>query len=195
MLLISAALRPAAAQNSDFGFLAGGVTGPRATVVVGPGNNTYVYGSVGGSVQFNYAWQVIQHSVDLYVELPVVIEGRDSGHVTNLTTHSSDSVGLFFTPGVRLKFSPEKRVSLYAALGGGIGSFWSDNVVTSKGTVSVSTGPTATPALDFGGGLDFRLTRLLSLRFEARDFVTRAGLGGASGMHRATIQLGVGFHF
>ena len=50
-------------------------------------------------------------------------------------------------------------------------------------------------AFGFGGGLDFRLTRLLSLRFEGRDFVTRAGLGGERGRTHPFFAVGIGFHF
>ena len=51
------------------------------------------------------------------------------------------------------------------------------------------------PAMDFGGGIDFRLTRLLSIRCEGRDYVTRSNAGGFSGAHHAALDVGVGFHF
>ena len=44
-------------------------------------------------------------------------------------------------------------------------------------------------------GGDFRLTRLLSLRGDARDFVTREGLGGVTGRNHSTFQAGIAFHF
>ena len=50
-------------------------------------------------------------------------------------------------------------------------------------------------ALDFGGGLDFRLTRLVSLRAEARDFVTGRGLGGVEGRNHPIFSFGLGIHW
>ena len=182
----------ARAQNSDFGFLVG-VTLPQGEVAVGP--RTYVRGEVGGGVQFNYAFQAIQHAVDLYVECPLVISALGASRVTPGLVTASTGIDLFFTPGVRLKFSPESRVSFYGALGGGLGSFGEIRSSTGNGNVSVSGGRTTTAALDFGGGLDFRLTRLLSLRVEGRDFVTRSGLGGSAGMHHTMVQFGIAFHF
>jgi hypothetical protein len=59
----------------------------------------------------------------------------------------------------------------------------------------VSSGRSVSPAFGFGGGLDFRLTRLVSLRFDIRDFVTRARLGGSNGHHHGIFGFGVAFHF
>jgi hypothetical protein len=61
--------------------------------------------------------------------------------------------------------------------------------------VDTHSGNTTTGAFGFGGGLDFRLTRLLSLRAEGRDFVTRAGLGGESGRNHPFFTVGLGLHF
>jgi hypothetical protein len=184
--------RPVHAQNSDFGFLLG-VTFPQGEVASGP--RSYVRGEVGLTGQFNYAFQAIQHAVDLYVELPLVIDARDAGLVTPGVVSGSTSVDLYFTPGVRLKFSPESRISLYGAFGGGLASFGEYEAVTTNRTVSLSSNRITTAALGFGGGLDFRLTRLLSFRIEGRDFVTRSGLGGSGGMHHTVVQLGIAFHF
>ena len=154
-----------------------------------------MHSSVGASGQFNYAFQVLQRAVDLYVELPVVFSARDSADVTTTSVSSSSGLDVYFTPGVRMKFSPESRVSFYGDLGGGVASFGGAHVVTAGRAVSISTGRSTTPALDFGGGIDFRLTRLLSLRFDLRDFVTRSGLGGSGGMHHGLFDFGVAFHF
>ena len=157
--------------------------------------NTYIHGSAGASLEVNYAWQVLQRAVDLYVEMPVVISVENTGTVTSTTVASSTGPDLFFTPGVRLKISPQSRVSFFGALGGGVASFSQDQVVLGRLGVGVSSGRTNSAALDFGGGIDFRLTRLLSLRFDARDFVTKAGLGGAAGRNHGIYQFGIAFHF
>lgn len=190
-LMWLAAGEPLQAQNSDLGFLAG-ISGPRSQVITG--STIYTRGSVGASGQINYAWQVLQHAVDLYVELPLVISGHDTGMVTPGTVVTSRGVDYFFTPGARLKISPQSRVSFYGAAGAGVASFGMDQVTVSR-TVIVSSGRTNSAAFDFGGGLDFRLTRLLSLRVEGRDFVTRSGLGGSSGAHHGVFHVGIAFHF
>ena len=59
----------------------------------------------------------------------------------------------------------------------------------------VTSNRETSPAMDFGGGLDFRLTRLLSLRGDFRDFVTRAGLGNSTGRNRWMFLVGIAFHF
>ena len=64
-----------------------------------------------------------------------------------------------------------------------------------KGFITASTGWTVSAAVDFGGGLDLRLTRLMSLRAEARDFVTGRGLGGVEGRHHPIFGFGLGFHW
>ena len=183
--------RAAMAQNSDLSFLLG-VYWPRGEVVTAP--STYIHGSVGASVQLNYAGQVIQKAVDLYIEVPVVISVQNTGTVTSTSVTSSTGPDVFFTPGVRLKISPQSRISFYGALGGGIASFSTDRIVSGKST-TITSGRTNSGALDFGGGIDFRLTRLLSLRFDARDFVTQAGLGGSVGRHHGIYEFGVVFHF
>lgn len=64
LLLVPLAISRADAQNSDLALLAG-IAGPHGRVVVGP--NPIAFGSVGASGQVNYAWQVLQRSVDLYI--------------------------------------------------------------------------------------------------------------------------------
>jgi hypothetical protein len=53
--------------------------------------------------------------------------------------------------------------------------FGEDRSVAGAGFVRRATRRTVGAALDFGGGLDFRLTRLMSLRAEVRDFAPVAG--------------------
>jgi hypothetical protein len=186
LLLLS---RAAQAQNSDLGLLVGVYT-PRGEVQVSP--SIYIHGSTGASLQANYAWQFLQRAVDLYAELPLVLSLQTTGTVTG-TSVTGSTGALFFTPGVRVKVSPESRVSFYGALGGGLASFSLPVTVTS--TSITGGGRTTTAALGFGGGIDFRLTRLLSLRFDARDFVTRAGLGSTAGRNHGVYSFGIAFHF
>jgi hypothetical protein len=190
-LIFFAAERHGYSQNSDLGLLAG-VSAPRGEVV--SSGSTYVHGSVGASGQIDYAWQILQRAADLYVELPFVISWRGSGTVTSSMINSSNGLDYFFTPGLRLKISPQSRVSFYAAAGGGLASFGTSQATVAQGVTVVSS-RTTTAALGFGGGLDFRLTRLLSLRVEGRDFLTRPGLDSTAGRNHAIFQAGIAFHF
>jgi hypothetical protein len=186
----------AQAQNSDLALL-GGISGPRGQTVTSGGTTT-ISGSVTPSWQINYAWQVVQRAVDLYVELPLVVPVRTSGTVVTgpggTAVAGNAGPDIFITPGVRLKISPHSRVSFYAAAGFGVSSFGATSTITLPATV-VTEGRQTSPAFGFGGGVDLRLTRLLSLRADARDFVTRAGLGGITGRNHGIFQVGIAFHF
>lgn len=184
------------AQNSDLALL-GGVSGIRGqTTVIGASHGTL--GTVSPSFQVNYAWQILQRKADLYIELPLVIPVRISGETVSgpgmKTSVGNSDPDIFFTPGVRLKISPESRVSFYAAANFGVASFGATSFIL-PGPTFVSTSRKTSPAFGFGGGVDFRLTRLLSLRGDARDFVTREGLGGVTGRNHGIFQVGIAFHF
>jgi len=195
LTLFVAAAGAALAQNSDLGLLAG-ISGPKGETSVS-GGTVSASGSVAPSFQANYAWQVVESKADLYVELPFVAVIRSSATVVTGPggeIASSSGSNFFLTPGVRLKISPESRVSLYCAAGGGLGSF-SGTSITTSGGLFVSSSRQNSLAGGFGGGVDFRLTRLLSLRVDVRDFVTKAGLGGAIGRNHGIGQFGIAFHF
>ena len=151
-----------AAQNSDLAVLVG-ISGPKGQVTNAAGVQT-VSGSVTPSYQVNYAWQVLQRAVDLYVELPLVIPVRVTGIVAAgpgvAAEAANSSPDVFFTPGARVKFSPEARVSFYAAAGAGIASFAATPSLVAPLTVVAGSRQTSF-ALGIGGGVDFRLTRLL----------------------------------
>jgi hypothetical protein len=133
-------------------------------------SSTYASGS-----EFNYGHQVVAvQAGDLYVEIPLV-------SVTNPVRN----VDYLFAPGLRFKLATQSRFSLYGALGVGVASF--------GGTATASR--TTSGTVDFAGGLDFRITRLLSLRVEARDFLTRPGLGGTEGRNHAMYFVGIALHF
>jgi hypothetical protein len=186
----------ALAQNSDLALL-GGISGPRGQTTITGGTVT-VSGGVTPSFQINYAWQVLQRAADLYIELPLVIPGRVRGTVIagpgGAAVAGNSGPDVLFTPGVRLKFSPESHVSFYAAAGFGVASFGGTSTIVLPATVVPGSRQTS-PALGFGGGIDLRLTRLLSLRGDVRDFLTQSGLGGVTGRNHAIVQAGIAFHF
>jgi hypothetical protein len=188
-------------QNSDLGLLAGIAT-PRGSSTVS-GTSVSASGSVSPSFQVNYAWQAHQAAVDLYVEVPFVVTVRETGVASingaNISTTGNSDTNIFFTPGVRFKFSPQSRVSVYAAAGFGLASFGStvsqSSVIGTAVSASSYGKRSNSPAAGFGGGLDIRLTRLLSIRGDLRDFVTEKNLGGIAGRNHGIFQAGIAFHF
>jgi hypothetical protein len=181
------------AQNSDLGLLLG-ISGPTSNVDLGTG--TRISGSVGAHGQINYAFQLRDtRSGRLYLELPLLLGGHASGTVSGAVTGESGGM-IFFTPGVRFNIAPHSRVSFYVAGGLGPAAFQENRTSVGNGYLNASTRWTIAGALDFGGGLDFRLTRLMSLRAEARDFVVSGRrLGGGDGYNRPIFGFGVGFHW
>jgi len=103
--------------------------------------------------------------------------------------------GIYFTPGVRYNLTVHNRVALYGMGGAGIAAFHQDYSYVGKGIVTVTTGWSTSFAVAFGGGLDFRCTRLISLRGELRDFVSRKGLGLTDGRTHPVFGFGMGFHW
>jgi opacity protein-like surface antigen len=189
MLLLSFLAGGAMAQNSDLAILFG-ANGPTSGTV----GNGVVTGQFGVGFQINFSEQLHETAAgQLYVEVPLMIATHSLSTVSNsVVNNEKDSI--YFTPGVRWRFTPQKRISFYAAAGAGIGSFGTATSFVGMGVVSNTNSRDTTFAFGFGGGIDFRLTRLLSLRAEGRDFVTRAGLG-ETGRNHAFFMAGIGFHF
>jgi opacity protein-like surface antigen len=169
----------------------------------GPAAGTIqVIGGASGSVdasgqvvfQFNAGHTIHSYSfADLWWEFPTTFVFRGTAHVGgDVATYSySSSMG---TPGVRLQVPIGSRVTLYGAVGVGYGFFQTDSTSVSP-AISAQSRTNYHGVFDFGGGMDFRLTRRLSLRGEVRDFVTGQGLGGVSGRNHVVAGFGVALHF
>jgi hypothetical protein len=102
---------------------------------------------------------------------------------------------IYFTPGVRFNVTLHPRTSFYVAGGLGVASFGEDRSLVGNGIISSSDVWNTSFAAAFGGGLDFRLTRLISLRGEVRDFVSRKGIGLTDGRNHPVFGFGIGFHW
>jgi hypothetical protein len=190
LLAVPAISLPASAQNSDLGVLVG-VAPLKVESTVGAGG---ISSSVNANVQIDYAIQVASKKAGaFYIELPLAATIRTSSRIGPGIDSTVRNI-LFFTPGIRWKMFVQSRVSFYASLGGGVAAFTSSRSTVGLG-ISSSVSSNAAPALDFGGGIDFRLTRLLSIRVEGRDYVTRADAGGYTGRNHPAIDVGCGFHF
>ena len=116
-------------------------------------------------------------SGSLFVEVPVSVIGNPFKNPATWAV----------TPGIRFKFATHSRVSYYTALGFGFVSFGSSPVHAR----------TLSGAMDAAGAVDIRLSRLVSVRGEAREYLTAPQPSGSlqPGRNHITVSLGVGLHF
>ena len=188
LLALAAAAGAAQAQNSDLGLLLG------ASVTNATVSGRSIDTNVSGGFQANYAFQLKETVAGrLYVEVPFILTGGVRSSIRSGVNVGSVGTTVYLLPGLRWKFTPWSRLSLYAAGGGGLASFGGVYASVNSGRTESRIGRTTTGALGFGLGLDFRLTRLVSLRAEYRDAITRRNLDGAT--HHSLVMFGVGLHF
>ncbi|MDR3702720.1 MAG: hypothetical protein P4L56_23950 [Candidatus Sulfopaludibacter sp.] len=159
-----------------------------------PGTNVALSGSTGYSQQISYGYQVLRTPAgNLWIELNPMTFFSPGASTANIKGSFSPG-GFLITPGVRYMVPVQSRLSLYAVAGGGVGTF--DYPVVGAGdTPYVATNDTWHGVFEFGGGIDIRLIRFLSVRAECRDFVTGKGLDGVPGRHHLAPAIGIATHF
>jgi hypothetical protein len=183
----------ASGQNQDLA-LPLGVIAPHYSVTSGPGS--VVTAGAGVAFQINYGHQVTGTKWgDLYIEFPVIFAWRGDSFIGGNTVSTNASGMGAFVPGARFRFPSLGRASFFVTAGGGVGWYARNVVSVNRTSVSLNGGTTATAAFDFGGGMDLRLTRLLSLRGEIRDLVTSQGSLNGAGHHNPIFAFGPAFHF
>jgi hypothetical protein len=154
-------------------------------------------GSSGFTAQFSFGYQMASTKVgNLWLETPFTYAWQGTGSIAGATIGGFTRDVTYITPGVRLKTRTFRRVSFYGAAGGGYAGFWKiDGVVSGpNGTVAANTSFHPSAVFDYAGGVDLRLSRLLSLRVEGRDFVSAANLGGVTGHNHPVFLIGLVFH-
>lgn len=143
------------------------------------------------SFQVNYARQILQRRAGrLYIEVPFSMV-RPSGYF-HLFSFGSESKYLL-TPGLRYHVHLNDRAALYVAAGGGFGLSYVPYTMR-KGW-----------AFDIGGGLDYRLTHLWSVRGDVRNLRWGKSLNALPNSFPAdfppgntaltVLSLGFGLHF
>ncbi len=173
----------------------GSVILPGPTVVQGP--FVVLSGSSGFTTQLSFAYQVASTKAgNLWIETPFTYTWQGTGSIPIAAIGSFSKDVTYITPGLRLKTRTFRRVSFYGAAGGGYAGFWKiDGVVSGpNGTVAANTSFHPSGVFDYAGGVDLRLSRLLSLRVEGRDFVSAANLGGVTGHNHPVFLIGLAFH-
>jgi hypothetical protein len=155
-------------------------------------------GKTGLSEQISYGYQLHAFSAGtLFLELPTLWQfGGNVAAAAPGNLASFRRTNWFFTPGVRFKIPTPTRISFYAAIGGGVATFNEMDARINGQLVASSTGDSGfSPAFDFGGGIDFRITYWLSFRAEGRDYITSSGYGGTAGSNHPQFLAGLAFHF
>jgi hypothetical protein len=181
-------------QNMEYIGMVGGVHSSASIV---EGTNTVLSGSSGFTFQINYAYQVKSTKAgNLWIETPFTYAFQGTGVITGTTIAGFSRDVTYITPGVRLKSPTFGRVSFYGAAGGGYAGFWRiDGIVSGpNGTATATTSFHPSAIFDYAGGIDVRLSRLVSLRAEGRDFFSAANLGGVTGHNHPVFLIGLAFH-
>jgi hypothetical protein len=121
--------------------------------------------------QIDYSYRLVNAKVAaLYIDVPLTATPKSQFNTANaffLRSYSS----LFFTPGLKVKLLPEAPISPYVVAGVGFARLSpSDNRI--NGNPNEGDNPQTDDAFSFGGGIDLRANKFLSLRGEVRDFRT-----------------------
>lgn len=178
------------AQNNEVSLYSGLM---RHSSVVRPGSTELEHRSAG---MFSIANQCANGSFGrLSLELPILwADGRYQS--STRASLGRKATTTFVTPGLRLQRDLSKRTTVYATAGLGIvATNERVDIQRSNFTATVTgTGYRVGLAGNVGGGIDLRLTRLLSIRFETRDFITKRN-STLFRRHNMTPLAGIALHF
>jgi len=177
-------------QNSDIFWLFGW-SGVKAQSL---GTSGVTLGSSSGlTFNYGYGYQILRKSAaSLWIEFSPFFSGSSS--VSGSIPGSANLSWSAFAPGVRFMVPVQSRISVYGIAGGGVGEFHVPVILAGTKPVLSDTN-TWHGLFDIGGGVDFRLTRFLSMRGEFHDYVTGQGLSGAAGRNHPMAFGGFALHF
>lgn len=176
------------AQNNEVSFYSGWLSHDS---IVRPTSTKVETISAG---MFNSAHQVAETRAGrLSIELPILwTDGKFAASSRPILGRSATTV--FITPGVRLSHPCTNRISLIGTAGLGLVATNEKVSIERPNQTITAAGRRTGIAGSFGGGADVRATRLLSFRFELRDFVTRKG-ATLYRRHNVAPLFGVALHF
>jgi len=133
------------------------------------GNATRLNLGPGTALQANYGYHLLGGDrAALYGEVHLLanplrdVTSADQSLTRNVAT-------LIVTPGIRIKFFPNRRLAPYVAVGGGWANY-EQSTTTLAGGPNPASRTVNHGAFDYGGGVDFKFWRFLGLRAEIRDF-------------------------
>jgi outer membrane protein W len=125
--------------------------------------------SGGTALQANYGLRVYKGSaVTVYFETHFLANGlREIASPDSRV--SRDVATAYVTPGVRVRFAPNKAVQPYVVFGGGY-ALYEQSKTTLAGNPNPALRFTHGTTIAFGSGVDAKLWRFIGLRAEVRDF-------------------------
>jgi hypothetical protein len=169
LLVLAAATMtvPVRAQKQELTFSLGGIPGQTRSFAGSSGSAQI---SADRSLGVNYGHRLLGTRVAaLYGEIEFV--ALPNRAVTSRTAVVPQNyASLYVTPGVRLKFFPNARLSPWGAIGGGYALYQQSELLSNGQNTTnkyLNRG-----AFEYGGGLDYRLFRFIGLRGEVRDFLS-----------------------
>jgi len=123
----------------------------------------------GTALQANYGFKLLEgRHAALYGEVHFL--ASPLREVTSLnTTATRDFASIYLTPGIRVKFLPLSRFAPYVAIGGGWATY-EQSLTRLDGQPNSAPRSINRGTIDFGGGVDVKFWRFVSLRGEIRDF-------------------------
>jgi opacity protein-like surface antigen len=187
VMLVNALEAPA--QQHEIGLTLGRAAAQSKSA---PGGKLDIGG--GTALQANYAYRLARmRKAELWGEAHFLSTPLQQIESVNRTA-TRDYASLYVIPGVRVRFAPGARVSPYVALGAGYALF-EQSLERIDGAPNPAPRFTHRGALAFGGGLDVRVWRFLSARWEVRDFYSgnpsfNTPVAG-SGLHNVVVGGGV----
>jgi len=148
-----------------------------------------------GSTGFAWTWgSGIQFKriagASLWLDLPLTF--FVPSHETATVPGSINLGSMMFTPGARIMMPVSSRVSVFGMAGGGGGFF--DYPAIQSTTPNLTTNSIDHGVLDFGGGVDFRLSKWFSLRADLVDYVIGRNLVGVPGRNHPLAMFGFVLH-
>jgi opacity protein-like surface antigen len=183
LILVSSSLSPVKAADQEIAFTLGrssgsgrsfsGITSGIASGISGgiSGGIANLTFSPGTALQANYARRFLSLPfADLLGEVHFLASPQEQIASRNGSV-TKDIATLYVTPGVRVKFLPNSRLSPWVAAGAGY-SLYEQSTSTISGGVNAAPRHTSGIAVQFGGGLDYKILAHLSLRAEIREFYT-----------------------
>lgn len=123
----------------------------------------------GFAYEVNFAARLYNvHLAALYVEVPFAGTSK-TGLTSSNPLSPSDYSSFFLTPGLKLKLLPIAPISPYGFVGAGLGRFHSGSSLA-NGQPNTGDQSATRFAVDFGGGVDWKVFPFISVRGELRDF-------------------------
>ena len=164
-----------------------------------PSFDSEVHLNNGISFELGYGYRIRENQAySLSGELPVLFLPHERVRfVDNVTPDSYRSY--FLTPSLRANFLPRTYLSPWGSAGIGIGHFTSGSNLEFGGGPNPGEKGSTGVVIQFGVGLDVRITRRLALRTEIRDYwsgVPRLNVDtGKSRQNNLFVGSGVIWHF